>query len=212
MRLPIATLVCALISLLALIGVAGNAQARAAAPRLTALRCIPASTVACKRVVRVSTGRQIQLTGRRLASGMRVTFRWPRGALATKLRRTGAGWSVRVPAGTAAGRVAVTVRDRAGRRSNARNIIVVGAPSPQRPAASPMATTAAGTLPAVMRGNGMWIWELPRTEGGNLDAIAARARAADMTTVYVKSSDAANNWKQFTPQLVQGLKARGLRV
>jgi len=208
MRLPIATLVCALISLLALIGVAGNAQARAAAPRLMALRCIPASTVACKRVVRVSTGRQIQLTGRRLASGMRVTFRWPSGALATKLRRTGAGWSVRVPAGTAAGGVAVTVRDRAGRRSNARNIIVVGARSPQRPSAS----TAAGTLPAVMRGNGMWIWELPRTNGGNLDAIAARARAANMTTVYVKSSDAANNWKQFTPQLVQGLKARGLRV
>ena len=58
----------------------------------------------------------------------------------------------------------------------------------------------------------MWIWQLPRTEGGDLDAIAARARAAGMTTVYVKSSDAANDWEQFTPALVQALHARGLRV
>ena len=63
-----------------------------------------------------------------------------------------------------------------------------------------------------MRGNGMWIWQLPQTEGGDLDAIAARAKAAGMTTVYVKSSDAANVWTQFTPQLVQELHARGLRV
>ena len=105
---------------------------------------------------------------------MRVTFRWPRGALATKLRRSGAGWTARVPAGTALGRVGVTVRDRAHRRSNTRNIIVVGAPAPLRPVSS----TRSGTLPAVMRGAGMWIWQLPESNRGDVDAIAARARGA----------------------------------
>ncbi len=198
---------CALLALLATCGTTA-AQAARSAPRLTALRCVPASTPACRQAVRVAAGRQIQLTGRSLTSGMRVTFRWSRGALATKLRRSATGWTARVPAGTAVGRVAVTVRDRARRRSNARHIIVVGAPSPLRPAAAP----TDGRLPAVMRGDGMWIWQLPQSNGGDLDVIAARARAAGMTTVYVKGSDAGNAWKQFTPQLVRDLHERGLRV
>src|SRR4051794_28465239 len=100
---------CVLTALSALLG-ASAAQARAA-PRLTGLRCVPASTPACHQAVRVPAGRQIQLRGRSLFSGMRVTFRWSRGALATKLRRGAAGWTARVPAGTAVGRVGVTVRD-----------------------------------------------------------------------------------------------------
>jgi hypothetical protein len=207
-KLSIATAVCALIYVLALVGVAANAGARTPAPRLTGVRCVPATTVACRRAVRVTTGRQVQLRGRGLASGMRVTFRWPRGALATKLRRGGAGWTARVPAGTAAGRVGVSVRDRAGRRSNRRNIIVIAPPVPR----APSAFTPAGTLPEAMRGDGMWIWQLPKSDGGDLDAIAARARAAGIRTVYVKSSDAASNWEQFTPALVQALHDRGLRA
>jgi peptidoglycan hydrolase-like protein with peptidoglycan-binding domain len=202
-----AAAVCALIALLSLAG-ASAAHARSAAPRLVGLRCVPAATPACRDAVRVPTGRQIQLRGRGLVAGMRVTFRWPRGALATKLRRGAVGWSVRVPAGTAVGRVAVTVRDRAGRRSNARHVLVVVASAPVRP----LSDTVAGTLPSVLRGAGMWIWELPHSDGGDLDAIAARARAAGMATVFVKSSDAARVWAQFSPQLVQELHARGLRV
>ena len=206
MRLRIAVFVCALVFVVSLVGLASAADARAAAPRLTGLRCVPATTAACRTAVRVSVGRQIQLRGRGLTSGMRVTFRWPKGALATKLRRSRAGWTASVPAGTAGGKVGVTVRDRAGRRSNKRTIIVVAPPL------RPQATTLPGELPAVMRGDGMWIWQLPKTDGGNLDAIAARAAAAGMQTVYIKSSDAANVWEQFTPQLVQELHARGLRV
>jgi hypothetical protein len=208
MMIARATAACgALLAALALLG-APAAQSRTPAPRLTGLRCVPASTPACRQAVRVTAGRQIQLTGRGLVSGMRVTFRWPRGALATKLRRGGAGWSVRVPAGTALGRVAVTVRDRAGRRSNARHVIVVGAPAPLRPAAS----ASDGRLPDIMRGDGMWIWQLPQSNRGDVEAIAARARAAGMKTVYVKGSDAGNVWSQFTPQLVSDLHARGLHV
>jgi hypothetical protein len=202
-----AAVLCALCAALALLAAAPVAQgARSAAPRLTGLRCVPVTTPSCRRAVRVQVGRQIQLRGRNLTSGMRVTFRWPRGALATKLRRGGLGWSARVPAGTAPGRVAVTVRDRALRRSNARNIIVVASAPARAPA------QLAGTLPAALRGNAMWIWELAHSNRGDLDVIAARARAAGMSAVYVKSSDAADEWEQFTPQLVAALHARGLRV
>ena len=39
------------------------------------------------------------LKRRGLKRGMRVSFRWSRGALATKLVRSRGGWTVRVPAG-----------------------------------------------------------------------------------------------------------------
>jgi hypothetical protein len=206
MKLRLAMLACATVFVLSLVGLASAADARTPVPRLTGLRCVPATAAGCRTAVRVAVGRQIQLRGRGLKGGMRVTFRWPKGALATKLRRSAAGWTAAVPAGTAAGKIGVTVRDRAGRRSNKRSIFVVAPPL------RPQATTLPGELPAVLRGDGMWIWQLPKSDGGNLDAIAARAAAAGMKTVFVKSADAASVWNQFTPQLVQDLHARGLRV
>jgi hypothetical protein len=203
----VATIVCGLVFLLALLGLAGAAQAASKAPRLTGLRCVPVTAKACKPGVRVAVGKQIQLRGRGLKRNMRVTFRWSKGALATKLTRSRGGWTVRVPAGTALGTVGVTVRDRAGRRSNKRNIRVVAlAPLPSLSAARP------GTLPPVFAGDGMWIWYVDKSEGGNLDAIAARAKAAGMSTVFVKSADGGDVWKQFSPQLVAELHARGLRA
>ena len=112
---------------------------------------------------------------------------------------------MRVPPGTSLGTVGVTLRDRAGRRSNKRNIrVIASASQPSRSVARP------GALPAVFAGNGMWIWYVSKSEGGNLDAIAARAKAAGMRTVFVKSADGADVWEQFTPQLVAELHARGL--
>lgn len=183
--------------------VPAQAQARSKAPQLTAVRCVPVKTPDCRKAVRVPIGKQLLVKGRRLSAGMRVTFRWPKGALATRLRRTSIGWTVRVPEGTRAGRVSVTVRNRAGRRSNRRRIVVV---------ATSYAPPQQGALPNVFRGNGMWIWYLSSSEGGDLDAIAARARGAGMSTVFVKSSDGGDRWEQFSPALVLGLHARGLRV
>ena len=185
----------------------GSAQARSKAPQLTGLRCVPVTAKSCRNGVRVAVGKKLQLRGRSLRKGMRVSFRWPKGALATKLERSAAGWTVRVPAGTALGKIAVTVRDRAGRRSNKRTITVIAlAPLPSLSAARP------GELPPVFAGDGMWIWYVSKSEGGNLDAIAQRAKAAGMSTVYVKSADGADVWSQFTPQLVADLHARGLRA
>jgi hypothetical protein len=207
MKLRIATIVCALVFVLALLGVAGTAQARSKAPTLTGLRCVPVTAKACRNGVRVTVGKQLQVRGRGLKRGLRVSFRWRRGALAARLERSRAGWTVRVPPGTAPGRIAVTLRDRAGRRSNKRHITVVA------PAKLPPLTAAQpGALPAIFAGNGMWIWYVAKSEGGNLDAIAARAQAAGVSTVFVKSADRGTVWEQFSPQLIADLHARGLRV
>src|SRR5207244_5335494 len=51
-------------------------------------------------------------------------------------------------------------------------------------------------------GQGMWIWYLSRSSGGNIAAIVAQARAAGVTTLFIKSSDGSTNyWSQFSPQL-----------
>jgi hypothetical protein len=208
MKLRLATIVCALVFVLSLLGAVGVAQARTKAPRLTGLRCVPVAAKACHGgAVRVAVGKQVQLRGSRLKKGMRVTFRWSRGALATKLTRTGAGWIVRVPPGTALGTIGVTVRDKAGRRSNKRKVVVLAsAARPSQNLARP------GALPAAFAGNGMWIWYVSKSERGNLDAIAARAKAAGVSTVFVKSADGGDVWDQFSAQLVADLHARGLRA
>jgi hypothetical protein len=207
MKLRIATIACALVFVLALLGLAASAQARAKAPRLTGLRCVPTTAKACRSGVRVPVGKQVQIHGHRLKRGMRVSFRWSKGALATKLVRNRAGWTVRVPPGTALGKIAVTVRDRAGRRSNKRHIVVVAVAS-----LPPLTAARPGALPAIFAGDGMWIWYVAKSEDGDLDALALRARAAGVQTVFVKSADRGNVWPQFSRQLVAELHARGLRV
>src|SRR5919202_3145129 len=106
---------------------AGAAAARTPAPVLTGLRCVPASRAECRAQPQVQIGKQVQLRGRNLRAGMRVSFRWSRGALATRLRRSKPGFVVRVPAGTKPGTVTVRVTDRAGRHDQER-LVVLPAP------------------------------------------------------------------------------------
>src|SRR3954451_21585209 len=183
-----------------------GAEGRTRAPVLTGLRCLPATKASCRARPRVQIGQQVALRGRGLKAGMRVSFRWSRGALATKLRRTKTGWVVRVPVGVKAGTISVRVTDRAGRRSRVIRLVVLPQPV-VRPRPS-----AGGPLPAVFRGDGMWIWELAKSSAGNVTAIGLKARAAGIETVFVKSSDGATPWAQFSPQLVQALHAQGLRA
>ena len=94
----------------------------------------------------------------------------------------------------------MTVSDRAGRRSNARKITVV---APPRSAAGRW--SAPGTLPGRLQGQRHVDLGAGRSEGGDVAAIAARARAAGISTVFVKSSDGASSrWAQFNPGLVAG--------
>src|SRR5205807_2669200 len=48
-------------------------------------------------------------------------------------------------------------------------------------------------------GQGMWIWYLSQSNGGEVASIAARAHQSGVSTVFVKSSDGSSNyWSQFS--------------
>jgi peptidoglycan hydrolase-like protein with peptidoglycan-binding domain len=189
-----------------LLGLPGAAPAAPRAPVITKIRCIPAGTPACAAGISVTVGRKLQFSGRRLTSGMRVTFRWPSGALATKLRKDRNGYTARVPAGTRPGSVSVTVTGRGGRRSKPVRIRILGS------GPAPVSAPHVIGLPASFAGHGMWIWELSKTEKGDVQRIADRARAANLQAVFIKGADGGSIWRQFTPELVQALKAAGLKV
>jgi hypothetical protein len=195
---------------LALGGLAGPAAAQAKShpkPQLTGIRCVPASSAACRSGISVQIGKQLQVSGKRLVKGMRVSFRWTQGAIAARMEHTRVGYVARVPAGVRPGTVSITVSDRAGRRSNVKRIRVAAVPKVGGQ------TPARGTLPQQFAGAGMWIWDLPKTEGGNIAAIAAKAHAYGISTVFVKSADGATSYNgQFSPELVAALHANGLRA
>jgi Putative peptidoglycan binding domain len=198
-----------LASLLAAITLASPPVAEGAtrAPALRLARCVPASHPGCEQRVRLEVGRKVQLSGTRLTKGMRVTFRWSKGALAARLAKDRTGWTVRIPTGTTTGTVSIYLTDRAGRRSNQLRITVLAPPKTTAPLARPD-----GSAPTVFSGNGMWIWQLGKTEGGDLDAIATRATAAGMRTLFVKAADGTTGWSQFDTELISALHARGLQV
>ena len=76
-------------------------------------------------------------------------------------------------------------------------------------ALGPAAESVATRYP--LDGNGMWIWYVSQS-GGSASAIADQAQSHNFRTVLIKSSDGGSAWSQFTPQLVDRLHDRGLRV
>lgn len=204
-RITLLALALALVAALA----PAAAPARTRAPHLADIRCLPVHTPRCAHGPAVPVGGRVLLRGHHFYRGMRVVFRWPKGALATTLLRTRFGWAARVPAGVPARRVWVYVRDRAKRRSHARPVRVIRI---VRPVTPPPVTSPVRGLPAPFSGGGMWIWYLDKSEGGDPAAIAARARAAGIGTVFVKSGDGTNLWSQFNADTVAALHAQGLRV
>jgi len=65
---------------------------------------------------------------------------------------------------------------------------------------------------SVLGARGMWIWELDQSDGGDLAAIAATARAYGLSTVMIKAGDGSVAWSQFNAAVVAALHAAGLRV
>jgi hypothetical protein len=62
------------------------------------------------------------------------------------------------------------------------------------------------------RDDGMWIWYVSRSNGGDLDRIARKAHRKGIETLYIKSSDGSNAWSQFNRAVVSHLHRRHLRV
>ncbi|MEX2108473.1 MAG: peptidoglycan-binding domain-containing protein [Solirubrobacterales bacterium] len=59
---------------------------------------------------------------------------------------------------------------------------------------------------------GMWIWYVDSSDGGDLSRIIARAKRFQIGTLYIKSGDAGSTWSQFTPSLIERLHEAGLSV
>ena len=70
---------------------------------------------------------------------------------------------------------------------------------------------AAAAPGSPLKGDGMWIWRLADA-GGSAESIASKAKREGYEWVAIKSGDGTDSWSQFTPELVQGLRSRGLRV
>src|SRR3954464_7873192 len=137
-----------------------GAAARTDAPVVPGPRCVPATKPVWRPRPQVQIGKQVQLRGRNLKAGMRVSFRWSRGALATKLRHSSVGFVVRVPAGTKPGTVTVRVPDRAGRHSQTRLIVLPA------PVVRPPVQSTGGALPHAVPGGGLWSWGADKEGGG----------------------------------------------
>jgi Putative peptidoglycan binding domain len=59
---------------------------------------------------------------------------------------------------------------------------------------------------------GIWIWELPSSNGGNLGSIIAQAHRHSISTLIIKSGDGSNYWSQFNGHLISTLHAHGLHA
>jgi hypothetical protein len=187
--------------------------------RITKVSCMP--TANCNaNAHEVSTHGTLLLAGRGLASGMTVAFpATPGGHISSRtspishLRSTKQGLVLTVPIKAHSGHIMVLLSH--GRYTSSYGPITVvryalHPPTPPKVVAAPTATAATGTA---FEGQGMWIWYVSQSDGGNIASIIAQAHAADVTTLFVKSSDGSSNyWSQFSPELVAQLHAGGLKV
>jgi Putative peptidoglycan binding domain len=173
--------------------------ARPAGPKIRAIDCWPRHCTG----LRVAPRAWLRIDADRLGAKSYVQFptgnrrtRWVRGK-----RRSARRLLVQVPANAVTGRLRLWFRGRPVSRASRRVTIV-------RTAAKPRPVSG----PAAFAGQGMWIWQLPRSEGGSVPAIVARARAAQVSTLFIKGADGTNVWSQFSPSLVASLRAAGLHV
>jgi hypothetical protein len=200
----------------------GSASPHVRNVRITSVRCVPAARCSSN-PHQVSVHGTLQIGGIGLKSGMIVAFpASPGGRIssfspAARLRQSSLGLLVTVPSSAHSGRIMVLLGH--GRYTSVYGPIAIFRSALHPPAPKP----APGLLPAppgavaasasAFEGQGMWIWYMSQSEGGSVAAIAARAHAAGVSTVFVKSSDGSSNyWGQFSAQLVQEMHANGLRV
>src|SRR5215213_2940461 len=59
-------------------------------------------------------------------------------------------------------------------------------------------------------GNAMWIWQLPKA--GSWAQVAKRAKASNVSALYIKSANGRYEWSQFTPAMVDYFQSQGLKV
>jgi hypothetical protein len=187
--------------------------------RIISVSCVPRAKCSGN-PHQVSTHGTLLLAGKGLVAGMTVAFpRAPGGRIVASspvshLHMTNAGLSLTVPSSAHSGHIKVLLSH--ARYSSSYGPIYVYRHTLHPPPAAltpPAPTTVGAVTGSPFEGQGMWIWYLSKSDGGNVASIVAQAHAAGVTTLFVKSSDGSTNyWSQFSPQLVQELHANGLRV
>jgi hypothetical protein len=189
--------------------------------RITSVKCVPVAR--CSGNPRqVSVHGTLVIGGIGLKAGMIVAFPAAPGARISRLspgarlRQSSLGLLVTVPSSAHSGRIMVLLGG--GRYTSVYGPIAIfrhalHPPAPKVPTVIPGTTGAVAASASAFEGEGMWIWYMSQSNGGSVAAIAARAHASGISTVFVKSSDGSTNyWGQFSPQLVAEMHANGLRV
>ncbi len=203
--------------------VTGSISLHVTSVRIKTVSCAPASHCSAN-PHQVSTHGTLALTGIGLKPGIVVAFpkaagaRISRTSPVARLRRSGSALIVTVPASAHSGRIMLLLSG--GRYSSSYGPIYLYRHALHPPARRVTVTTpitppggvgaASGTA---FDGQGMWIWYVNQSNGGNVASIVAQAHAAGVTTVFVKSSDGSSNyWSQFSAQLVAEMHANGLKI
>lgn len=185
--------------------------------RITSVSCVPSSR--CSGNPRqVSTRGTLLIAGTGLGAGSAIGFpRVPGGRIVRNspiahLRKTSAGLVLTVPSNAHSGHIMVLLSH--ARHSSSYGPIYIykhALHPPVKPHPLPAAVGAVSGSP--FDGQGMWIWYVSKSNGGNVASIVAQAHAAGVSTLFIKSSDGSSNyWSQFSAQLVAELHANGLKA
>lgn len=187
--------------------------------RITSVTCVPA--VKCSsNPHQVSTHGTLLVAGKGLTAGTTIAFprtpgaRIGRSSPGSHLRKTNAGLVLTVPSAARSGHIMALLSK--SRHSSSYGPIYVyrhalHPPVVKTPTPAPAAVGAVSGSP--FDGQGMWIWYVSKSNGGNVASIVAQAHAAGVSTLFIKSSDGSSNyWNQFSSQLVQELHANGIKV
>lgn len=187
--------------------------------RITSVSCLPRARCSGN-PHQVSTRGTLLLAGKGLVAGTTVGFPRAPGARinarspVAHLRMTNAGLILTVPSNAHSGRIMVLLSH--SRHSSSYGPIYVyrRALHPPVTKVKPPTPAAVGAISgSAFDGQGMWIWYVSKSNGGNVASIAAQAHAAGVTTLFIKSSDGSSNyWGQFSSQLVAELHANGLKA
>jgi len=191
--------------------------------RITSVSCTPVARCSGN-PHQVSTHGTLLIVGKGLTTRMVVAFPHAPGARISSasplshLHQGVAGLEATVPKTAHSGHIMVLLSH--GRHTSSYGPIYIyrhalHPPPPKDPPPAAAATTPITGAPSgsAFEGQGMWIWYLSQSDGGNIASIVAQAHAAGVTTLFIKSSDGSTNyWSQFSTQLVAELHANGLKV
>lgn len=197
----------------------GATKHRAAA-QIASVNCVPRGSCSAK-IHEVSLqGGRLLVKGRGIGAGMGVAFASRRSGKAlgpnapmaprSHLRKTSLGLVVPVPKLARTGRITVYLAGR--RHTNLFGPIYVTSKKLHPPIKRKSTTIDPPPSGTAFDGQGMWIWYVSKSDGGNVAKIVEQAKADGQQTLYVKSSDGTNWWSQFSRELVEEVHAQGLKI